>query len=456
MEANLEVAVAVIKQLMKTIKFIFLFVFAASLQAQEDDNVYKKKVLDQTEVKLLTSYYSQDGDNASVSGGLGSEELTDIASAIVVSIPLNEDDVLTIDANVSAYTSASSSNIDPFDGNQPADPFVASSGASRQDVWTNANVSYTHSSDDRNFIWAGNVSFANEYDYSSIGFGGSLTKLFNEKNTEIGLKANIYLDQWSPQYPIELRNGIGKSSLAKDDSKDFNLDNYTIVGNQTYNTSFSNFETLNRNSYSLGFNVSQILSQRLQTVFLADVVYQEGLLSTPHQRIYFGDIEDSFIENFQLANDVERLPDTRTKIAIGNRSSFYINENFIIRSYYRYYTDDWGINSHTAKLEVPIKIGTNFTFYPMYRFYTQTKADDFYLYNEALSTSEFYTSDYDLAAYDAHQYGLGFKYYDPLGQFNLSYLRLKSIDFEFNAYERTNLNFTANIFSLGFNFTLDK
>jgi hypothetical protein len=30
-------------------------------------------------------------------------------------------------------------------------------------------------------------------------------KLFNEKNTEISVKANAYLDQWRPIYPIELR-----------------------------------------------------------------------------------------------------------------------------------------------------------------------------------------------------------------------------------------------------------
>jgi hypothetical protein len=28
--------------------------------------------------------------------------------------------------------------------------------------------------------------------------------LFNEKNTEISIKANAYLDQWRPIYPTEL------------------------------------------------------------------------------------------------------------------------------------------------------------------------------------------------------------------------------------------------------------
>ncbi len=80
------------------------------------------------EVDFLMSYYAQDGIHAAVSGGIGTEKLTDITPTFVVAIPLNSDDVLTIDAGISAYSSASSSNIDPFDGSQPASPYSESSG----------------------------------------------------------------------------------------------------------------------------------------------------------------------------------------------------------------------------------------------------------------------------------------------------------------------------------------
>ena len=83
---------------------------------QDSTKVFKKKVLEAPEVDFLMSYYTQDGENAAVSGGLGTEKLNNITPTIVVSVPLNEDDVLTIDGEVSAYTSASSSNINPFDG----------------------------------------------------------------------------------------------------------------------------------------------------------------------------------------------------------------------------------------------------------------------------------------------------------------------------------------------------
>ncbi len=56
---------------------------------QDSTDTYKKRVLETSEIAILSSYYSQDGDNSAVSGGLGSEELTDATAAIIVSIPLD-------------------------------------------------------------------------------------------------------------------------------------------------------------------------------------------------------------------------------------------------------------------------------------------------------------------------------------------------------------------------------
>jgi len=177
-------------------------------------NTYKKRVLETVEIDFLSSYYTQDGDNAAVTGGIGTEELIDLASDLVISIPLNDNDVLSINATVSAYTSASSSNLDPFDSSGAfssnddsgvtRSPWVETTGDSRKDTWINGNISYSHSSDDRNKIWGANLNFANEYDYTSFGFGGSHTWLFNEKNTEFGINRNAYFDIWNPKYPTEL------------------------------------------------------------------------------------------------------------------------------------------------------------------------------------------------------------------------------------------------------------
>ncbi|QHI36248.1 hypothetical protein IMCC3317_16070 [Kordia antarctica] len=427
-----------------TFLLIVLFVSCSALYAQEQQQdsltTYKKRVLETTEVDFIMSYYTQDGTHAAVTGGKGTEELTDITPTFVIAIPLNDDDVLTIDAGISAYTSASSSNINPFDGDKPADPFTASSGASQSDIWGNLNVNYSHSSDDRNDIWTANVNVASEYDYFSIGFGGSYTKLFNEKNTEIGVKANIFLDTWNPQYPIEFRDGFSRPD---------------IVGTGVYSNSFEQFANEGRNTYSLSLSFSQILSKNAQASIFLDLVQQDGLLSTPHQRVYFADVADFFVQNFQLGDDVERLPDTRFKVPIGARFNYYINESVALRTYYRYYFDDWGINAHTASIEVPIKFAEGkFTLYPTYRYYTQTAADYFAPFEEHLSTSEFYTSDYDLSKFESHQYGAGFKYNDIFAKFKIFKFGLKSVDIRYNYYTRSD-GLDANIISAGFKFVMD-
>lgn len=424
---------------------LLIFFVAISGFAQENQkdsvNTYKKRILETAEVEFLTSYYTQDGDNAAVSGGLGSEKLDDITATFIVSIPLNDDDVLTVDVGISAYTSASSSNIDPFDGDKPADPFQASSGASSGDLWASLAGTYTHSSDDRNDIWNAKISVASEYDYFSLGLGGGYTKLFNEKNTELSINANIYIDTWKPEYPVELSAT--------------NLSQYgTITGNTNYNPLFTEFSNKNRNSYSAGFTFSQILSKRLQVALMADFVNQRGLLSMPFQRVYFSDVADSFIENFQLADAIEKLPDNRTKLAVSGRMNYYINEIFALRTYYRYYLDDWGINSHTASVELPIKISDKFTLYPSYRYYDQTAIDYFAPYEQHLSSEKFYTSDYDLSKYSANQYGFGITYTDIFAKAHINKFGLKSVDLKFNQYER-NSGLNAIIVTAGLKFIMD-
>lgn len=451
--------------------FLLLLAFSSTfLWSQEETTEYKKRVLESTEVDFLMSYYAQDGDNAAVTGGVGTEELTDMTPTVVVAMPLNADDVLTVDAGISAYTSASSSNLDPFDSGSGfnTSPWVASSGASSSDVWGSVTLGYDHSSDSRNTIWGGHANFATEYDYFSLGFGGSFTQLFNEKNTELGVKAQVYLDQWNPRYPIEFR-----SESYLNNTNIYRQDGSIVQAGDTDTWSpvdgFSFIQDKARNSFSLSLSFSQILSKNAQISIFMDLVQQQGWLSNPMQRVYFKDRENYYVGNansipnytessnidvFHLGDDIERLPDTRFKTPIGLRFNYYINEMLSVRTYYRYYFDDWGMSSHTANIELPIKLNDRFMVYPMYRYYTQTAIDYFAPYEEHLSTDDFYTSDFDLSDYDAHQYGFGFRYTDIFTKLHIYKFGLKSVDLRFNHYDRST-GLIANIVSGGFSFVMD-
>jgi len=482
--------------------FLFTLFTTVGQQKKDDSSNYKKRVLESTEVDFLASYYTQDGDNASVTGGIGTEELTDFAPSIVISMPLNADDVLTVDVGISTYTSASSSNLDPFDssgasggGDDDDDdddiildptsvtgsPWVASSGPSRQDTWVSVSSAYSHSSDDRNTITGFHASFATEWDYISFGFGGQLTKLFNNKNTEVGISAQVYLDKWLPEYPTELdsyleagqdlNGGFFAGLPIYDESgveidKDINNHEYE---NKNWTPNFTRIQNKARHSYSASLNFSQIISKRAQFSITMDIVQQQGWLANPMQRVYFKDKANYYVGNkdnipnytsktntdvFQLADDIERLPDTRFKIPLGARFNYYINEIFVLRTYYRFYTDNWGVTSNTAYIELPIKFMSKFTLYPSFRYYNQTAADYFAGFETHQSTQEFYTSDYDLSEFSTTQYGIGLNYTDVFTKAHIWNFGLKSLDFKYNMYER-NTGLKANLFSFGCKFVMD-
>ncbi|MCF8217922.1 MAG: DUF3570 domain-containing protein [Bacteroidales bacterium] len=464
------------------------------LHAQNDSTTYKKKVLETTELELLMSYYEQDGDNAAVTGGIGTEELTNYTPTMVISIPLSDDDVLTVDAGLSAYTSASSSNVNPFsmsgasgsdddddddddDKNGKAtnvptgSPWVASSGASKKDILGNVSLDFAHYSDDRNSIWNVNAAFSKEYDYMSFGFGGGITRLFNERNTEINLKGQVYLDQWKRIYPTELHEYMkyGENFQNNGYFENVNVRDESGAVSASYNPfNFQPHQNKNRNSYSASLFFSQILTKRMQFAMFGDVVYQHGLLSTPFHRIYFTDKKNYYIGKpyaipdyesrdndvvFRLADDIERLPSSRWKFPVGMRFNYYISEVFKLRTYYRYYSDNWGLNGHTAKIEIPVSLGLSFDVMPIYRYYSQNQADYFAGFEEHVSTQKYYTSDYDLSSFYSHMIGIGFRYKDIFSKIKLWRVGFKQIDLRYNYYTRST-GLDAHIISLGAGFKL--
>ncbi len=480
----------------KKIILISLMSFGFVSFAQKDTlKAYKKKVLEAIEVDILFGYYTQKGNHASVTGGIGNEDLQNIAPTVVVKIPLNEDDILTADFGFSSYTSASSSNGNPFNtgassgddreysggdgdgsgGQGPkGSPWVASSGASRKDVLTAENLSYVHASDNRNRYWSFNIGSSFEYDYQSFGFGGGITQLWNEKNTELSIKYQVYLDQWIPIIPTEIHEyeQFGSDFLIDNQSyfsgvSVINSDGASEVGYLP--SKFTPIDNVNRNSYSFSLGFSQILTPRMQFSLALDLVKQKGWLANPLQRVYFSDKSNYYVGNansisnyenssntdvFHLADDIERLPSTRLKYPLGMRLNYYINEYLVIRSYFRKYADDWGIDSNTFQLEIPVKFNLSWKLTPIFRFYDQTASDYFKEYDQHLSTQDYYTSDYDLSAFSSYQLGGELLFTDVLSKHSLWKLSLKKIGLRFQNYQRSD-GLSAISFSTNFSFVLD-
>jgi hypothetical protein len=202
----------------------------------------------------------------------------------------------------------------------------------------------------------------------------------------------------------------------------------------------------------MSFFGSQILSKRFQAAIFFDLVMQEGMLSTPYHRIYFADKPNYYIGTasdipiyttpanihvYQLADDIERMPKIRYKLPLGLRMNYYINEMLVVRSYYRYYIDDWGFKAHTVDFDLPVKLSQAFTLTPSLRYYTQNQVDYFAPFETHLSTEKYYTSDYDLSQFTANQYSLAVNYTDIFTSFKIAGLGLKDLNLKFSHYNRS-------------------
>jgi hypothetical protein len=384
-----------------------LALFSARAQQQQDSTAYKSQKLRIEEVNLVSSYYHQDGDNSAVTGGVGTEKLTDIANTLDVKvvkygangIKHSFDGEIGIDH----YTSASSDKID----------LSANSSASSADVRVYPSLTYTRENEKKGVTLLAGVSSSTEFDYQSFGANVGFGKKTKDGNGEFTAKFQAYLDQLKLITPTELRTGGG---YEEDD-----------------------YGTASRNTYALSLGYSQIVNRNFQVAFIVDLVRQNGYLSLPFHRVYFAD------------NSVhqENLPDTRFKVPVGVRASYFLGDYVILRAYYRYYADDWGLKSHTANLEVPVKLTNTFSVSPFYRYYTQTAVKYFAAKNGHTGSEEFYTSNYDLSGFNSNFLGMGLKWTPLKGIFGIS--QFNTLELRYGHYDSSR-NLVSDIISINLKF----
>jgi hypothetical protein len=360
-----------------------------------DSSVYKNRKLHLDEIDFVSGYYKQDGNNSAVTGGIGTEKLTDFANTIELKLSRYDQKLrkhnFSFELGIDHYSSASSDKIDPS----------TISSASSADTRIYPSLSWSIQNEEKKTTFGLNVSFSNEFDYRSFGIGTGFTKASKDNNREFTGKLQAYLDQWSVILPIELRTGnSGREN-----------DNYPKEA---------------RNSYSASFSLAQVVNKSFQILLITEPTYQNGLLATKYQRVYFTN----------GAEQSETLPDHRLKIPIAIRANYFFGDRVILRSFYRYYQDDWGIKAHTIDLELPVKITPFFSLSPFYRFYSQNAVDYFAPYAQHNSAETFFTSDYDLSKFTSHFYGAGIRLAPPKGVFGFQ--KLNSLELRYGHYNRNN------------------
>jgi hypothetical protein len=398
------------KKICLTVVGLYISMFAGFGQKTSVDTTYKSRKLSFEEANLVSSYYKQDGNNSAVTGGIGTEKLTDFANIIDVKLMKldrqNRKHSFDLEVGFDHYSSASSDMVD----------LKNNSSASSADTRIYPSVNWSVENEKKGTTIGAGLSFSTEFDYQSIGLNAGFAKRTN-RGGELAVKMQAYLDKVSLILPVELRP---PGSVSGDDDE-------------------NNYPKTSRNSFSSSVSYSQVINERLQLALLLDVVYQNGYLSLPFHRVYF--VDNSVHQ--------ENLPDSRMKIPIGLRANYFLGDKIILRSYYRYYYDNWGINAQTLSLEVPVKITPFCSVGPFYRYYNQGAAKYFAPYKTHTNADEFYTSNYDVSEFNSNFYGAGFRMAPPKGVFGLRHVN--TLELRYGHYTRTT-GLNSDIISLNLKF----
>jgi hypothetical protein len=423
-----------------------LILHAFSQSAPKDTSAYKSKPLKLDEVELVSSYYNQTADKSAVSGGqtgpLGDADVTDLSNGVEIKFigwdAKGRKNSLTGGFGFDHHTAASQAYVD-------------SNGKAKNDgsrLYPTLDWTIENAKKGTGFGIGAYYSAEHDY-YHSIGLNTSFSKK-THNNGEFSVKLSGYWDQIKMIYPSELipvDSTLTTSTISTDStvyitsaSGRTEAITYSSTG-QIISTSksHSKLPSSARDSYSASFAFTQVINSRMQGTILLDLAYQSGYLGLPFHRVYFAD---------STRAKVEKLPSERFKVPIGFRLNYFLGDNIIIKTYYRFYIDSWGLKSHTASIEVPVKITPFFSVSPFYRYYIQTAVNYFAPYQAHTPADQYYTSNYALSAFSANFYGVGFRLAPPKGILDKHF---NSLEIRYGHYTETT-DLVSNVISLDLKF----
>jgi hypothetical protein len=388
--------------------------------AKEETVEYVDKPLHLEETNIVSSYYTQNRNHSAVTGGIGTEKVTDLSNGLELKFA---------GANVEGHKYTLTTGLGFDHHSSASSAYVNKTGASKTGgsrVYPSIDFLVENK---KSSTFGFGAYYSAEYNYHSFALDANYSHKIG-KGGELSGKASAYFDRVKLIYPSELipattvvttvtsASGGGGESYGEDGKVAIpSSPRYTYTGSLAY---------------------TQVINKNMQAALLMDVVGQNGYLSLPFHRVY---LSDGTVH-------VENLPVQRYKLPIGFRLNYFAGDKIIIRSYYRYFTDDWGIKAHTASLEVPVKISPFFSISPFYRYYTQTASNYFAPYQQHKTSETYYTSNYAYSAFNSAYYGVGLHIAPPGGLWKSA---LSSLEIRYGHYTQTT-DLNSDIISVNFQF----
>jgi hypothetical protein len=389
--------------------------------AKEETVEYVDKPLHLEETNIVSSYYNQNGNHSAVTGGIGTEKVTDLSNGLELKFTGADVEghkyTLTTGLGFDHHSSASSAYVNKTGASK--------TGGSR--VYPSIDFSVENK---KGSTFGFGAYYSAEYNYHSFALDANYSRKIG-KGGELSGKASAYFDKVKLIYPSELIPATTTVVTTVTSASGGGGGSYGYERKPAIPSS-------PRYTYTGSLAYTQVINKNMQAALLMDVVGQNGYLSLPFHRVYLSD----------GSVHVENLPVQRYKVPIGFRLNYFAGDKVIIRSYYRYFTDDWGIKAHTASLEIPVKITPFLSVSPFYRYYTQTASTYFAPYQKHTTNETYYTSNYAYSAFNSAYYGVGLHIAPPGGLWKSA---LSSLEIRYGHYTQTT-DLNSNIISFNFQF----
>ncbi|TAL43946.1 MAG: DUF3570 domain-containing protein [Methylovulum sp.] len=252
--------------------------------------------------------------------------------------------------------------------------------------------------------------FSREHDYMSRYFNTNLSLDLNNKLTTLNYGASFAFDEIEPSPSPWNAQPIG----------------------------FKRSKTSQQ--YLLG--VSQIIDKDSLLQSNMTFAYHTGYMSDPYKVVAFYNADQPLLFGGVLyANAIkaDKRPEEKFQWAWLTQYVRHFGQfnDAALHIDYRFSTDDWGVNAHTAEFSWYQPIGAGWQLVPRFRYYSQDRAD-FYQAVGLNRKASFYSSDYRLADFGAissgiklskeitglkslHQLNIqtGFEYYDHSADYQL-------------------------------------
>jgi len=242
-----------------------------------------------------------------------------IAPAVSLSKKLSDTYYLGTKIGVDAITSATKTA-------QPATPPPAGgedeSEGGNMSLRVPLSLSLTYDKDNDTVTAGGYYSL--EKTYTGRSLFAAYTRRMNLNNTALGIGFSKSFDNCIPDHPLP---------------------------------------TDRRSERSLDLTVTQLLSPRQSVQVTYSALRSDGFLAQPTDQL----VTPAFTSYAQY-------PDTRKGTAYAVRFVTLLNDPTSLHLYYRYYRDDWHIQSDTTNLELYRDISPSVVLGTRYRYYRQSKA----------------------------------------------------------------------------------